>query len=195
MPVTQLGTGKTQFVGHGASSQSKCSCQWISGPVSSCHRPRLPRRNLKIVSSHPFFCISRNLQKFETSLKAEGAGCPKWHKFWKQKAPGPRLLSPSAPTYCRGPDPTARNSPIQSLDHLADTASEDSCRTPRTCGILKGWTHRIRRQLKPQVMEARPCAPLWVKDPRLLPLNTSGGALASHSFGMGAHTLSLTFAS
>ena len=100
MPVTQLGTGKTQFLGHGASSQSKCSCQWISGPASSCHRPRLPRRNLKIVSSHPFFCISRNLQKFETSLKSEGAGCPKRHKFESKRLRGRcrslHLLLPTA---------------------------------------------------------------------------------------------------
>lgn len=60
---------------------------------------------------------------------------------------------------------------------------------------LKGLNSQNQKTAEASGNGSPSCAPLWVKDLRLLPLNTSGGALASHSFGMGAHTLSLTFAS
>lgn len=75
-------------------------------------------------------------------------------------------------TYCRGLNPTALYSLLQSLDQLYDRVSEDN--------------------YKYQVSEDNPSTPLCVKGPWLVPLNTWCRALTSHSFGVGTDTDSHT---
>lgn len=203
MPVTQLGTGKSQFVGHGVSSQSKCSYQWISGPTSSWHRPRLPKRNLKIVSSTPFLYKQKFTKVWNLSQR-RGSRLSKVTQLWIARltkelgSPDPwtaAALSPSISISIAGAQIQQLWTPPSSHWTTSRTQHQRTAVGSLTCGLLKGWTYRIRRQLKPHVTEDYPCAPLWVKDPCLLPLNTSCGARTSHSFGMSAYTLSLTFAS
>lgn len=130
---------KTQFVGCGVSSQSKCSCWWISEPASSCHRSKLSGRNLRDYLIPLFFCVSRNLTKvWKLSLKGERASCPRSHNLRWQTSPKNLVSCPLDHccsfyiyfyTYCGGTNPTALCFLIWSLDQLfIIPASEDSYR-------------------------------------------------------------------
>lgn len=151
MPITQPGRGKAQFVGCGVSSQSKCSCWWISELASSCHRAKLPVRNLRDYLIPLFFCVSRNWQKFDSSLSKEREQVAWNHATFNGKLHTRTHLLPPGPLLLF----------LQLFLHLLWGPESNSSMLPYLITRPTVYNTGIREQLRVQVWEDNPSTPLW----------------------------------